>query len=120
MGRWLSGVGQRRYERSVLRRVSVIRAAQTVGLSLEQIREAFEALPDGRAPTARDCELLSKRWRVLLDRRIGALERLRDRLSGCICCGCLSLMECALLNPGDVARAYGTGAVVLSGEGKEE
>jgi MerR family redox-sensitive transcriptional activator SoxR len=105
--------GQRRYERDVLRRIAFIRAAQRVGLSLDDIRASLASLPDGRTPTANDWEKLSKSWRPLLEARIAELERLRDNLSHCIGCGCLSLKTCALSNPGDVAAQYGPGAVWL-------
>lgn len=105
--------GQRRYQRATLRRVAVIRAAQAVGLSLEEIRAALESLPSGRTPTVRDWERLSRRWRRQLDRRIDDLERLRDRLTGCIGCGCLSLTQCSLLNPGDQVANQGAGARFL-------
>ncbi len=104
---------QRRYAQATLRRVAVIRAAQAVGLSLEEVRAAFQALPDGRAPTGRDWERLSRAWRGHLDRRIQALERVRDDLTGCIGCGCLSLERCALFNPGDQLAAQGAGARIL-------
>jgi MerR family redox-sensitive transcriptional activator SoxR len=105
--------GQRRYERDVLRRIAFIRAAQRVGLSLDDIRTSLASLPDGRTPTANDWEKLSRSWRPLLEARIAELERLRDNLSHCIGCGCLSLKTCALSNPGDVAAQYGPGAVWL-------
>jgi MerR family redox-sensitive transcriptional activator SoxR len=108
--------GQRRYERATLRRVAVIRAAQAVGLSLEEIRSALDALPSGRTPNTKDWDRLSRSsrsWRRKLDARIDELERLRDRLSGCIGCGCLSLSTCGLLNPGDAVAAEGPGARLL-------
>ncbi|MPZ99523.1 MAG: redox-sensitive transcriptional activator SoxR [Dehalococcoidia bacterium] len=105
--------GQRRFERATLRRVAVIRAAQAVGLSLDEIRAALDALPAGRTPTARDWERLSSGWRRKLDRRIDELERLRDNLTGCIGCGCLSLTQCSLLNPGDRIAEQGPGARIL-------
>jgi MerR family redox-sensitive transcriptional activator SoxR len=104
---------QRRYPRAALRRLGFIRAAQRVGLSLEEIRDALATLPDGRTPTKRDWERLSRHWRGRLEEQIERLERLRDRLDGCIGCGCLSLRSCALNNPGDVRAAEGPGAVVL-------
>lgn len=100
---------QRRYARETLRRVSFIRAAQQVGLTLEEIRAALATLPDGRTPTNADWTRLSRRWRPMLDARIAMLERLRDRLDGCIGCGCLSLRHCKLLNPDDVAAERGSG-----------
>jgi MerR family redox-sensitive transcriptional activator SoxR len=102
--------GARRYPRSVLRRLAVIRAARNVGLSLTEIRAALATLPEGRPPTARDWARLSKDWRDRLDEQIAALSQLRDGLSSCIGCGCLSLGRCALSNPGDAARAEGAGA----------
>ena len=101
--------GQRRYHRDVLRRVSFIRVAQKVGLSLEEIRRALSSLPDERTPTKEDWSRLSRQWRPRLDEQIALLERLRDRLDGCIGCGCLSLQTCRLANPGDRAAQYGPG-----------
>jgi MerR family redox-sensitive transcriptional activator SoxR len=101
--------GQRRYPRDTLRRVSFIRVAQQVGLSLQEISEAMSSLPEGRTPTRRDWEKLSSSWRPRLDAQIALLERLRDRLDGCIGCGCLSLKVCQLANPDDAAAAYGPG-----------
>ena len=104
---------QRRYPRSSLRRVAFVRAAQQVGLSLEDIAAALDTLPQGRTPTKGDWERLSRSWRSLLDTRIGGLEALRDRLTGCIGCGCLSLRACTLFNPGDVLASQGPGPVRL-------
>jgi MerR family redox-sensitive transcriptional activator SoxR len=104
---------QRRYDRATLRRVSFVRAAQAVGLSLDEITAALATLPAGRTPTKRDWTRLSASWRGLLEERIERLERLRDRLDGCIGCGCLSLRSCALHNPDDVKAARGPGAVEL-------
>jgi MerR family redox-sensitive transcriptional activator SoxR len=101
---------QRRYDRAVLRRLAFIRAAQRVGLSLEQISEALATLPDDHAPTKTDWARLSRRWREELDARIDGLQRLRDRLTGCIGCGCLSLRTCALHNVDDRLAEYGPGA----------
>jgi MerR family redox-sensitive transcriptional activator SoxR len=101
--------GQRRYPRDVLRRVSFIRIAQQVGLSLEEIRTALTSLPENRTPNKHDWERLSASWRPRLDTQIAMLERLRDRLTGCIGCGCLSLQACRLLNPGDAAAERGPG-----------
>ncbi|HET9441861.1 MAG TPA: redox-sensitive transcriptional activator SoxR [Acidimicrobiales bacterium] len=101
--------GQRRYHRDVLRRIAFVRAAQRVGLTLEEIRASLATLPDARTPTAADWARLSRSWRPLLDRRIAELERVRDRLDACIGCGCLSLRVCHLSNPGDIAAADGPG-----------
>ena len=105
---------QRRYARAVLRRVAFVRAAQRVGLSLDEIRAALETLPAGRTPTKADWERLSHSWRRRLDEQIAELIGLRDRLTSCIGCGCLSLRRCALSNPGDVAGSRGPGAQYLS------
>lgn len=105
--------GQRRYRRETIRRVSFIRAAQQVGLSLEEIREALGSLPDERTPNERDWARLSASWRPRLDEQIAMLERLRDRLDGCIGCGCLSLRACALMNPEDAMASRGPGPRLL-------
>jgi MerR family redox-sensitive transcriptional activator SoxR len=105
--------GARRYPRAVLRRLAFVRAAQNVGLSLGEIRDALATLPDDRTPTARDWARLSASWRARLDEQIDALTRLRDGLDSCIGCGCLSLGRCALFNPGDAAAAEGPGARLL-------
>ena len=104
---------QRRYPRAVLRRLAFIRTAQRVGLSLEEIRDALDTLPDRRAPTRSDWARLSQHWRAELDVRIDALHRLRDRLTGCIGCGCLSLKSCALINQDDRMARLGPGAPLL-------
>jgi MerR family redox-sensitive transcriptional activator SoxR len=100
---------QRRYPREVLRRVAFIRASQQVGIPLRRIRQALDALPDRRTPTRRDWEKLSAYWRADLDERIVRLQHLRDRLSGCIGCGCLSLSVCKLMNPDDILAEQGPG-----------
>ncbi len=111
-----SDSGRRHYARSDLRRLAFIRAAQTVGLSLDDIRAALAQLPQGRTPTVADWERLSRSWRPLLDQRISALTQLRDTLSSCIGCGCLSLSKCRLYNPGDRAAQRGAGARYLLGD----
>lgn len=105
--------GQRRFARDVLRRVSFIRVAQSVGLSLDEIRAALASLPAGRTPTPADWARLSRAWRPRLDAQIALLEGLRDRLDGCIGCGCLSLSVCKLVNPGDRIGRHGPGPRVL-------
>ena len=100
---------QRRYGRDALRRVAFIRAAQQVGIPLRVVRDALDQLGSGRTPTRRDWARLSSHWRQDLDDRIGHLQALRDRLSGCIGCGCLSLDHCRLVNPGDVLGERGPG-----------
>lgn len=105
--------GQRRYERSVLRRLAFIRAARTLGVSLEEVREGLDRLPEGRTPNKADWTRLSKAWRGRLDEQIESLVALRDGLDSCIGCGCLSLARCRLSNPGDRVAASGPGARML-------
>jgi MerR family transcriptional regulator, redox-sensitive transcriptional activator SoxR len=105
--------GQRRYERSVLRRLAFIRAARHVGLSLEEIRDVLAQLPRSRTPTRADWTRISRQWRQRLDAEIEALVALRDGLDSCIGCGCLSLQRCRISNPHDVAASAGPGAVYL-------
>jgi MerR family redox-sensitive transcriptional activator SoxR len=100
---------QRRYPREVIRRVAFIRASQSVGIPLARIKAALDRLPDRRTPTRRDWERLSAAWRGELDDQITRLQRLRDNLSGCIGCGCLSLDLCKLMNPGDILGGQGPG-----------
>ncbi len=104
---------QRRYPREVLRRVAVVKVAQRIGIPLAAIREALAALPRGRTPTAGDWRKLSSVWRQSLDERIETLAHLRDNLSGCIGCGCLSLKACPLRNPGDALADEGCGPLLL-------
>jgi MerR family redox-sensitive transcriptional activator SoxR len=104
---------QRRYERTVLRRLAFIRAARNVGLTLEEVAAALHTLPEGRTPTKADWARLSRGWRRRLDAQIAVLERLRDGLDSCIGCGCLSLRRCAISNPADIAALSGPGAAFL-------
>ena len=104
---------QRRYLPSTLRRVAFVQAGSAAGVPLAEIRAALDTLPAGKAPTKRDWARLSNRWRRDLDERIATLEALRDRLTTCIGCGCLSLRTCSLLNPGDEAGSLGAGARYL-------
>lgn len=104
---------QRRYERSVLRRLAFIRAARNVGLTLEEIAGALATLPDARTPTRADWARLSRTWRARLDEQIVALQALRDGLESCIGCGCLSLRTCRIQNPDDIAGETATGAALL-------
>jgi MerR family transcriptional regulator, redox-sensitive transcriptional activator SoxR len=105
--------GQRRYERSVLRRLAFIRAARTIGVGLDEVRDALDQLPDGRTPTKADWRRLSKAWRARLDEQIQSLVALRDGLESCIGCGCLSLGICRLYNPEDRVAEHGPGARLL-------
>ncbi|MEO7270251.1 MAG: redox-sensitive transcriptional activator SoxR [Knoellia sp.] len=95
--------GQRRFQRSVLRRLAFIRAATNVGLTLEEVRDELARLPNGRTPTKADWQRITRHWRGRLDEQMAALERLRDGLDSCIGCGCLSLQRCGISNPGDWA-----------------
>ena len=107
---WRTDGNQRRYEPVTLRRVALIQAGKAAGIPLERIRAALQTLPAGKAPTKRDWERLSRAWRAELDARLLALASIRDRLTTCIGCGCLSLRTCGLLNPDDAAAADGPGA----------
>ncbi|MEU4267420.1 redox-sensitive transcriptional activator SoxR [Streptomyces sp. NPDC026092] len=104
---------QRRYHRDTLRRVAFIRAAQRVGIPLATIRTALAELPEERTPTNEDWARLSAAWRTELDERIKQLGRLRDHLSDCIGCGCLSLRKCVLSNPDDVIGEQLTGSRLM-------
>lgn len=105
--------GQRRYERSMLRRLAFIRAARTIGVGLDEVRAGLDRLPEGRTPTRADWTTLSRAWRGRLDEQIQALVALRDGLDACIGCGCLSLQRCRLYNPGDYVAREGAGARLL-------
>ena len=108
---WRTGGNQRRYERAVLRRVAIIKVAQAVGVPLAEIRARLAAMPKGKAGWAR----LAADWSADLDRRIALLTRLRDRLDGCIGCGCLSVDDCPLRNADDRVAAEGPGPRHLLG-----
>ena len=100
---------QRRYERAVLRRIAFIQAGRAAGIPLADVNAALARLPANRIPSRRDWERLSNRWRADLDERIATLEALRDRLTTCIGCGCLSIDKCELLNPDDEVAEQGPG-----------
>ncbi len=109
---------QRRYTRATLRRVALVRAAQAVGLSLREAAEALETLPHDRTPNKRDWQRLSRSWRRQIDGQIADLSALRDELTDCIGCGCLSLRSCAIFNPSDAVAERGAGARYLLGDEK--
>lgn len=110
---------QRRYPRAVLRRVALIRAGQEVGLSLAELAAALETLPHDKTPTRADWERLSRSWRSRLDSQIAEMIALKDELTECIGCGCLSLESCAIVNPGDNASEFGTGPRYLLGDSRD-
>lgn len=110
---------QRRYPRATLRRVALIRAGQEVGLTLAELAEALAQLPHHKVPTKSDWERLSKAWRTRLDAQIAELLALRDDLTDCIGCGCLSLKSCAIFNPEDAASDLGTGPRYLLGDSRD-
>jgi MerR family transcriptional regulator, redox-sensitive transcriptional activator SoxR len=104
---------QRRYPRHMLRRVAFIRAAQRVGLTLDEIADALATLPDRRTPNKADWERVSRNWTARIDRQISDLQRLKVKLTGCVGCGCLSLRTCALSNPDDVQGEVAAGPAWL-------
>jgi len=101
--------GQRRFRRSDLRRLSFVMIAQQLGFPLADIRSCLASLPEGRTPNQKDWSRISRAFRNELDERIAILTRMRQRLDGCIGCGCLSLRRCALYNPEDRVAGRGAG-----------
>ena len=110
---WRNRGNQRRYPREALRRVSIIKVAQRLGIPLASIKTALDTLPRGRTPTAQDWKKLSARWHADLDERISKMTKLRDQLTGCIGCGCLSMKECPLRNPFDELAQRGPGPQLI-------
>jgi MerR family redox-sensitive transcriptional activator SoxR len=108
--------GQRRYDRADIRRLSFVMIAQTMGFSISQIRETLQGLPDHRTPTKADWSRISRGFRKSLDARIAQMEAMRDKLDGCIGCGCLSLKACTLYNPKDRINRRGSGPRYLMGD----
>lgn len=108
--------GQRRFRRADIRRLSFIRIAQQLGLSIEEISAELAQLPSGRTPTADDWARISRSIRASLDAQIERLQQVRRRLDGCIGCGCLSLKKCALYNKDDRAARTGSGPRYVLGE----
>jgi MerR family redox-sensitive transcriptional activator SoxR len=107
---------QRQFVRSDIRRLSFVLIAQQLGFSIVEIRSQLDFLPSHRAPTQKDWSRISRGFRVELQNRIDTMERMRDRLDGCIGCGCLSLKKCALYNPEDRAKQQGAGPRYLLGD----
>jgi MerR family redox-sensitive transcriptional activator SoxR len=110
---WRSAGNQRRYDRAVLRRIAIIQVAQRAGLSLKSLAAFLAEMPPGKALSADDWRRLSLAWQALIDDRIETLRRLRDEIDGCIGCGCLSLDDCPLRNPGDRLGGEGAGPRIL-------
>ncbi|MDV7104651.1 redox-sensitive transcriptional activator SoxR [Vibrio sp. TH_r3] len=104
---WRNQGNQRRYHRNVLRRIAVIKAAQMVGLTLEEIAVSLADLPEHQAPNRQHWQQMASNWSAMLDHRIQQLQALKDDLGGCIGCGCLSMDSCAIYNPQDIrAKTY--------------
>lgn len=101
---------QRRYHSSMLRRIALIQVAQTVGFTLEEITYELDSLPMNKTATKRDWEKVAKNWRKELDNKMNKIAALRENLTSCIGCGCLSMKKCQLFNPDDVLQEQGTGA----------
>ena len=110
---WRTSANHRRYPRGTLRRIAIIKVAQRAGIPLKEIGDALATLPRGAVPTAKDWARFSAHWKRDLDDRIARLTRLRDQLTGCIGCGCLSLGDCPLRNPDDVLGRQGSGPRIL-------
>lgn len=111
--------GQRRFARSDIRRLSFVMIAQQLGYTISEIAARLNALPEGRVPDAEDWRVMAQEFRVELDARIAMMQSFRDKLDGCIGCGCLSLSRCALYNPEDRAGAKGAGPRYLMGDRPE-
>ncbi|ELE8119578.1 redox-sensitive transcriptional activator SoxR [Vibrio fluvialis] len=104
---WRNAGNQRRYHRNVLRRIAVIKAAQMVGLTLEEVAESLADLPKHQAPSRQEWEQMASNWNAMLEHRIAQLKALQNDLGGCIGCGCLSMESCAIYNPQDIrAQAF--------------
>lgn len=110
---WRNSGNQRRYKADVMRRIAVIKAAQKIGINLESIKSAIATLPENRTPSVKDWEKLGTLWRDELNAKIAYMEKLRDSMTSCIGCGCLSLKHCPIYNQDDKLANEGSGAVVL-------
>ena len=109
---WRNTGNQRRYDRSVLRRVAVIKTAQQLGMSLQEVALALDHLPKDHAPTEEEWRVMADLWKLQLDERIYRLQTLRNNLDECIGCGCLSINKCKLRNPQDILAKSGNGAIL--------
>ena len=112
--------GRRRFLSSDIRRLSFVMIAQQLGFPLEEIAEQLQGLPNGRAPTKKDWTQISRSFREAIQNRIDTMELMRDRLDGCIGCGCLSLANCSLYNPDDHASRFGKGPRYLMGDAQRD
>ena len=110
---WRNSGNQRRYKPDVMRRIAVIKAAQKVGIDLASIKSAIATLPENRTPSIKDWEKLGTIWRDELNVKIAYMEKLRDSMTSCIGCGCLSMKNCPLYNQDDKLAEEGSGAVIL-------
>lgn len=115
---WRNSGNQRRYKPDVLRRVAVIKAAQKMGITLEEIKITLSTLPENRTPTKKDWALMSTKWQAQLDERIAYMQHVRDLVDGCIGCGCLSMTSCPMYNPDDIMATAGDGAIYLEAPDK--
>ena len=111
---WRNQGNQRRYHRSVLRRIAVIKAAQEVGLTLEEIVHSLDQLPKHQAPNRQQWDRMASGWKEMLEHRILQLKALQDDLGGCIGCGCLSMESCAIYNPQDIRAETFKGKTLLT------
>lgn len=110
---WRTAGNQRRYPRGVLRRVAIVKIAQRAGIPLQVIKQALATIPPDHSPNTKDWARFVSSWRQMLEERITSLTQLRDQLTSCIGCGCLSLKSCPLRNPGDRLGRDGAGARLL-------
>lgn len=111
---WRNQGNQRRYHRNVLRRIAVIKAAQMVGLTLEEIADSLANLPKHQAPSRQQWEKMASNWSAMLEHRIRQLKALQNDLGGCIGCGCLSMESCAIYNPQDIRAETFAGKTLIT------
>ena len=104
----------RQYPKHVIRIVSLIQVAQRTGFSLDEILLELQELSNHTRITLEDWEALGIRWQDELDRKIAQLTELKNMMTDCIGCGCLSLERCKLLNPYDELGEKGTGPRLMT------